>query len=250
MQALSIALVGYGRMGKQVEAAAGERGHRICTTIDPNNGKHAQLSPKALEGADGVIEFGNHQDILARIKTVSSAGIPMVIGTTAWEDRMTQAREIVETTGGALLYGSNFSIGANVFFRIIEQAAGLINAFDEYDIMMMEYHHAKKTDSPSGTALSIAQKILDANSRKSAIVTEPLQRAIEASELHVGSVRGGSIPGIHSVTLDSPADSITLTHSARNRSGFAMGAVRSLEWLAGKQGFFTVDDFFEDLLGS
>jgi 4-hydroxy-tetrahydrodipicolinate reductase len=246
---MNIAIVGYGRMGHEVEAVAQRRGHAISATIDPNTGSHTELSTEALSGADGIIEFGLSDGILDRIGTACRAGVPMVIGTTGWNHQLEEAKRLVSSRGGSLLYGSNFSVGANLFFRIVQEAAALINPFGEYDIMMAEYHHRNKTDSPSGTALTIAAKIIDANERKDTVVIDPLQRRIGENELHVASVRGGSIPGIHRVTLDSPADSIELTHSARDRSGFALGAVQGLEWLAGRTGVFSTDDFFADITG-
>lgn len=246
---MNIAILGYGQMGREVEAIALNRGHMVASTIDPRSGKFADVNTESLKGADGAIEFNGPEGILDRIETVSAAGIPMVVGTTGWGGLEAQARDIIGKNGGALLYGSNFSVGANLFFHIVEEAASLINAFEDYDIMMMEYHHKLKTDSPSGTALTLAKKILEKNDRKQKICIDPLQRRIEDVELHVASVRGGAIPGIHTVTLDSAADSITLTHNARNRSGFAMGAVRGLEWLKDKRGVYHVDDFFRSVIG-
>jgi 4-hydroxy-tetrahydrodipicolinate reductase len=244
---MNIALIGYGRMGREVEAIAVSRGHTICATIDPNTGSHRVCGPEALEGADGVIEFGLPEGILERIGLTAAAGLPMVVGTTGWTEHLAEAERTVREKGGSLLHGSNFSVGANLFFRVVEEAAALINPFADYDIMLEEAHHRNKTDSPSGTALTIADKILGKNRRKKRISTEVLQRRIEDDELHIASIRGGSIPGIHTVTLDSPADRIVLTHSARNRSGFALGAVQGLEWLADRRGVFTIDDFFNDI---
>ena len=244
---MNITLVGYGRMGREVEAIARERGHSIHARVDPETGDHRVFSSRAIADADGIIEFALPEGILDRISLAGEYGIPYVIGTTGWDDQK-EKLDLVKTQDSSLLLGSNFSIGANLFFRIAEQAAGLINAFSDYDIMMFEYHHKKKRDSPSGTALSIADKILRANRRKTEICSSPLQREIRDSELHIGSLRGGSIPGIHRVILDSPADSIVLEHSARNRSGFASGAVLGLEWLKGRRGCYSVDEFFTDLI--
>ncbi|AHC14529.1 4-hydroxy-tetrahydrodipicolinate reductase [Salinispira pacifica] len=247
---MNITIIGYGRMGKEVEQIAEKRGHTIVSTVDPVQGLFSELSDEAVKDTQGVIEFGLPEGILDRISFLSSRNIPVVIGTTGWQEQEAKAEEIVKSTGGALLYGSNFSPGANLFFRIVEEAAGLINSLDDYDIMMHEYHHKKKKDSPSGTALTLAGKILENLERKKSICFDPLQREIRDDELHIGTVRGGHIPGIHRVTMDSPADSIVLEHSARNRSGFASGSVIGLEWLMEKRGMHHADSFFRDLMES
>ncbi len=245
---MNIAITGYGRMGREVEQAALQRGHKIVSTIDPQSGSYAELSEQAVANAEGIIEFGLPGGILDRIQFAADKNIPLVIGTTGWDDHIEEARALVQSQSASLLYGSNFSIGANLFFKIVSQAAALINNFDDYDIMIHEYHHSRKKDSPSGTALNIANIILDKNKKKNKICTEPLQREISPGELHLSSTRGGSIPGIHTITLDSPADSISLSHGARNRVGFAMGAVTGLEWLLSRQGFYNVEEFFNDVI--
>ena len=244
-------IVGYGSMGHEIEAVLLQRGHEVICRIDPaGNGDAKELNPAILKEADGVIEFALPGGIIDNISTYSKASVPAVIGTTGWEQQRSQAEEIVRKNGSALLWGNNFSIGANLFFDLVSRAASLINSIEEYDIMVNEYHHKRKKDSPSGTALTTAEIILNNLDRKKNIQTETLNRAIRDDELHVGSVRGGSIPGIHRVTLDSEADSIEISHIARNRKGFALGAVRGLEWLSGKSGFFSVDDFIRDILPS
>ncbi len=245
---MKIAIVGYGKMGREVEAAAAERGHGVFSTVDPSSGEYRSMQREAIEGADGIIEFGLPEGIIERITLAAEHRVPMIVGTTGWQEQLQEAENVVKARKAALLYGSNFSIGANLFFRLVSAAAEMINPFEDYDVMLAEYHHKNKSDSPSGTALSLAGRIIDASTRKEKIVIDPLQRRIEDNELHVASVRGGSIPGIHQVTIDSPSDSIELTHSARNRRGFAVGAVRALEWLIGRTGFYSADDFFDDLL--
>ena len=255
-RSMNITLVGYGRMGKEVEAAAQERGHSIVSTVDPRGCTFAELSPAALRNSSGIIEFAQPEGILPRISLAAEYQIPYVIGTTGWDSGGQFSKEvkaIADNKNAAVLIGSNFSVGANLFFRIAEAAAAAINAFPDYDIAVSESHHRKKRDSPSGSALTIAEKIIRANGRKNRICAEPLQRKIAEDELHISSLRAGSIPGIHRVILDSPADSIVLEHSARGRSGFAAGAVLALEWLRkqerrNKRGFYTADDFFTAIL--
>lgn len=256
---MNITLVGYGRMGEEVARGAHKWGHRIVARVDPqlppttSGGSiphYPELSPEAVEGSDGIIEFALPKDIINRITFAATRKIPYVIGTTGWDRRLEEARAIVKKNDATLLFGSNFSIGVGIFSRLVEKAASIINAYNGYyDIMMTEAHHRNKKDSPSGTALTIANKIIAANQQKTRICTESLQRKIEADELHIASLRGGDIPGMHRVILDSPADSITLEHNARNRSGFASGAIIGLEWLLkDRKGFFTIDDFFNDFM--
>lgn len=246
---MNILIVGYGRMGREIEKILLERGHSIAGRVDPSgSGDFTELSAAALAGADAVIEFALPASIRENAELYAEAGVPAVVGTTGWDSRREEIRECVENKNGTYLWGSNFSIGAHMLFILTEKAAALVNSAPHYDIMVNEYHHKLKKDSPSGTALTIAEKIIDISDQKKSIVTETLKRAITPEELHVGSVRGGSIPGTHSVTLDSEADTIEITHTARNRSGFALGAVLAAEWLQSKKGFFRVEDFISESL--
>ncbi len=243
---MNIALIGYGQMGKQIEAVAEERGHHIVTRVDPVGGDAEVLSEAAASEAEGAIEFSVPTAVLENIELYKRFKLNAVVGTTGWYDELETVKKIVESGDIGLLYGPNFSIGAHLFFKLVSQAARLSSPISEYDILGYELHHKKKKDSPSGTALSIARIILENNDRKTSLVTEKLDRAIEPNELHFASVRGGSLPGIHKVILDSEADTIELTHTARSRKGFALGAVMALEWLDGKRGLFNIEDFIEE----
>ena len=247
---MNILIVGYGNMGKEVEKALLSRGHKVAGRIDiSGTGDAAELNDTWLTKCDGIIEFALSDGVLANAEAYSKAGKPAVVGTTGCFDYLPAIKSMVEQKGGAYLYGTNFSLGAHMFFRLAESAASFVNDLQEYDFMLHEYHHKKKKDSPSGTALTAAERILKASTRKDRAVTTALDRAILPNELHVSSTRGGSIPGIHTFTLDSDADTITIEHSARSRQGFALGAVQALEWLEGRTGFLTVDSFIDDLLG-
>jgi 4-hydroxy-tetrahydrodipicolinate reductase len=247
---MNVALVGYGRMGKEVEQVLRERGHKTVVRIDPNPGvgDAESLNARVLGGVDGVIEFSLPGAVAANARVYAQVGLPAVIGTTGWEAEREEVAKLIRSSGGCLLHGSNFSIGAHLMFALVRRAAEMIKPFEDYDIMVHEYHHKFKVDSPSGTALSIANAILENLPRKSIIQTEALDRAIRPEELHVSSTRGGSIPGIHTVTLDSPSDSVEITHTVRNRKGLATGAVLALEWLQGKKGFYRVEDFIDAVI--
>ncbi len=246
---MNIMVTGFGRMGKEVEQILIQRGHNVACRIDNSGiGDFTEVSLELLKDVDAVIEFALPDGMEQRINLYTEAKVPVIIGNTGWFDELEKFKNIVNTKGGTLLYGTNFSVGVHMFWKIVSEASSLINKAPEYDIMMLEYHHKMKQDSPSGTALTTAEKILENCNKKTKIWTDKLDRSIDEDELHVASIRGGYIPGTHSVTLDSFADSIEVKHTARNRSGFALGAVMAAEWIIGKSGFFRVEDFFNDLL--
>lgn len=242
---MKAAICGYGRMGAEAEAILRERGHEVTARIDPapGRGDADRVTPDALGGAECVVEFALPDGVVENARAYAEAGVSAVVGTTGWEERRAEVEAIVNAGEIGYVYGANFSIGANLFFQIAVNAASLFDAFDAYDLFVQEAHHLRKKDSPSGTALALAQKLVAQIGRKESVVTETLHRAIEPNELHVSSVRGGSVPGTHTVSFDSGADTIEITHRARNRSGFATGAVLAAEWIVGKRGMYTVDDF-------
>ncbi len=249
---MKVLICGYGRMGQEIESALLKRGHEVTARVDPDpsRGDAPSLSAELLESSEGVIEFSLPGGVLTNAALYYAAGIPAVLGTTGWEADRDAVRQIYqdEKAGAALLYGSNFSIGANLFRVLSEFAAQIIGPIQDYDVMMLEKHHSGKQDSPSGTAITVAEGLLKVHPRKNRIVTNRLDRRIEPDELHVASLRGGSVPGTHSVEFDSPADTISITHTARSRGGFALGAVLGLEWLSGRTGFFSVENFIEDVV--
>lgn len=234
-------------MGRLVEKICLERGHKVIARVDKGgSGDYTDLSLELLSQAEGVVEFALAEGFEENCRLYGEAGIPVVVGTTGWYDKKEEIASLIKEKGGSFLYGSNFSIGAHIFFTLTERAAELIADIPDYDIMVTEYHHKMKKDSPSGTAITTGERILKGCPRKTKMQFDKLDRQIEDEELHVASVRGGHIPGIHRVYLDSPADTIEVSHSARSRDGFALGAVMAVEWLQGKKGFFSVDDFVKD----
>lgn len=247
---MNIVLVGYGRMGKAIEEAALGRNHTIIGKVDPmtkGDDIQPQLTLDLLKKADAVIEFALPQGIKANTELYIQSGVPTIIGTTGWESLREEISELTKKNNGSILWGNNFSIGAHLLFKLTAEASRLIEGLSDYDIMVHEFHHKMKKDSPSGTALTIAENILKNNKRKTKLLTQSPNRAIEPEELQVIGIRGGFIPGVHTVTIDGPHDTIELTHTARNRSGFAIGSVLAAEWLINKKGFFPVEDFINDL---
>ena len=240
---MDIALIGYGQMGLEIERLAVGRGHRISARFDISSPVIAnQLN------AGVAIDFSSASVIEYNVETCANSGVNMVIGTTGWSDKIAYIRHVVDAAKIGVVYGSNFSVGMQMFMRIVQQAAQHVNQAVDYDVMLHELHHKRKADSPSGTALSLADMLLRNIDRKKTIQTETLHTRIDASELHLTSTRGGEIAGTHSVYLDSDADTIELTHRAKNRRGFALGAVLAAEWIVDKQGFFEFSEVFDSVM--
>lgn len=241
---MNIALLGHGKMGKEIERLVGESGaHRIASVSFSEAG--GKIDVAGMKNADVVIDFTSPEVVLENIETVTAAGKNMVVGTTGWYERLGEVETIVKKNGVGLVYGQNFSVGANIFFKIIGYATKLASALGDYDVYGMEIHHSGKKDSPSGTALRTAREILNNSKTKKTTQTERLDRAIRPEELHFASVRGGRNPGFHEVVFDSAADSITVSHAAHNRQGFAEGAVMAAEFIKNKKGLYTFDDVLE-----
>jgi 4-hydroxy-tetrahydrodipicolinate reductase len=238
---MKIALIGYGKMGKMVEEIASSKGYAIMAKIDPQL-PHQIITKESLGDADICIDFSHPSCVLNNIKHAAALGKNIVMGTTGWYNHINEAKSIIEHENIGFLYSPNFSLGVALFLEIISQAAALISPFEAYDVGGYEIHHNQKVDSPSGTAKEITKRLLSKISRKKQVVYGVNEAKIPSDHIHFTSSRIGSIPGTHSVTFDSPADTITLTHSARNREGFAAGAVHAAEWLNGKKGFFTLED--------
>lgn len=234
---MNIAIVGYGKMGHEIERIAKLKAIDIQSIIDPNDSRatHKLVDEESMKNVDVCIDFTRPDAVIENIKKISKFGKNIVVGTTGWHNSLEEAKQIVRKSDIGLIYASNFSIGVNVFFRIIENAAKIMNNLDEYDVFGYELHHNKKLDSPSGTAKSI-EKLLISNIKRK-------------KEVPFASVRAGSIPGTHVVGFDSSADTIELKHTARNREGFAMGAIMAAEWIKGKKGFYSIDDMMNEVLG-
>ena len=237
---MKIAIIGHGKMGKMVEEIALERGHEIVAVIDQPDEWDAFESSK-FRHADVAIEFSIPSAAVENILKSFAAGVPVVSGTTGWQRELPEMKEICRAGRGTLLHSSNFSIGVNIFRNINRRLAELVNNYPQYKPTMEEVHHIHKLDHPSGTAISLAEDIIEVSER----VGEWEEKSPEAAgrgTLPISCRREGEVPGIHSVCWNSPEDSITISHSAKSRRGFALGAVIAAEWLKGKKGFFTMAD--------
>lgn len=240
---MKIALIGYGKMGHEIEKILVSRGHTLPLIIDQDNTD--QLTAENLNKCDVAIEFTTPATAFDNIVTCLKAGIPTVCGTTAWLDRLPEVTDLCQQTSGAFFYASNYSIGVNIFFAINRQLARMMNRFPEYDVTLNEVHHVQKKDAPSGTAVTLAEDILAGIDRKT---SWHLGTTTDRDKLEVTAQRRAMVPGIHTIVWESDADTITIDHSAKNRSGFAMGAVLAAEYLADKRGTGKVYGM-KDLLG-
>jgi 4-hydroxy-tetrahydrodipicolinate reductase len=262
---MNIAIIGYGKMGRMIEQIACENGHTIAAVVDPmatgtsfltglRIGK-SMAEAENLDIADAAIEFSQPESAAANISALAERKLPTVTGTTGWYNQMDAVKRAVAAAGNALIWSSNFSIGVNLFYRIAWYAAKLADAFPEFDVGGFEAHHNKKLDSPSGTARTLVAGVLSRIERKKKAAWETLDRRPEPDELHFPSLRIGYVPGTHSLFFDSPADMIEISHTARNREGFASGAIRAAQWLSSpgpsgkRQGVFTIDEMLKDILG-
>lgn len=240
---MNLALIGYGKMGKEVEKAAKEKGIKIIKVFDiDNNTGGLGLTKESLKGVDICIDFSTPGVVLDNIEAVAETGKSIVVGTTGWYDRLDHVRKLVKEKKIGLLYSANFSLGVNIFSQIVMDAAHLFKQHTEYDVAISEVHHKAKADSPSGTALTLGSIILQNLGRKSELTTSAVHGEIKPHQLHVTSTRVGAVTGKHAVVFDSEADTIELVHTAKSRTGFALGAIVAAEWLKGKKGMYTMRD--------
>ena len=234
---MKCAIIGHGKMGREIERILEERGHSVVLIIDEANAD--ELTAENLKGVDVCFEFTTPDTATANVRTVLEAGGRVVCGTTGWLENLAEMKEKAATLGGALFYASNFSIGVNLMFKLNRRLAQLMNQHPEYDVRIEETHHMWKKDAPSGTAITLAEGIIDNLDRKSEWVNEKSERA---EQLEIESFREGMVPGIHTVTYTSVDDFLQLNHSIINRRALALGAVVAGEYLADKSGVHTMDD--------
>jgi len=228
---MNLLLLGRGKTGSAVAEVAAERKHRIAIVGAKENASAAALTPKALHGIDAVIDFTAPHCVLTNIEACVKAGKNMVVGTTGWHQEVDRVRNLVDHYGTGFLYAANFSIGVNLFLDVARSAAAALQ--HDYSGQIFERHHADKKDAPSGTAIMLQHVIREASG--------------QSELLEITSFREGDVVGLHEVVLESPADRIYLCHDAKSRRGFAEGAVRAAEWLAGKKGFYDFKDMWREL---
>jgi len=227
---MRIAVIGFGAMGQLVEAGARKAGYEIGLVVTSKN----DLTADQLRGHDVAIDFSVGDAVIKNIEACARAHVPLVEGTTGWKQHESTAKQIITTNSAAMVYGANFSIGVNLFYRIAKHAAALFSAVDGYAPFIEEAHHNRKRDAPSGTALKLRD-----------LMSEYL-----GADIPTSSTRAGYIPGTHRVGFDSEADQILLTHTARSRQGFANGALLAAHWIIGRTGFFEFSDVIEEIIST
>lgn len=230
---MKIALIGYGKMGKMVHQLAEKAGDTVVTIVDSKNLLSSPSIQRTICEADVCIDFTTPDTVLENIRILSSLKKDIVVGTTGWDDKLQEVKQLVNDAQIGLLYSPNFSIGIALFLNIIEKTAVLMAPFQQYELAGLEIHHSKKMDKPSGTAKAIENRLHKINPQTAVNFT---------------SIRVGEVPGTHSIIYDSPVDTITLTHAARTREGFAGGALSAAKWIKGRKGVFTLDDLVDNLL--
>ena len=232
---MRIALLGYGKMGRQVEAIALREGMEVGPKLDiPENVDARAITPASMAGVDVALEFSQPGAVVPNIEAAARAGVHLVVGTTGWTDQRSKVERIVRESGIGLVYGANFSPGMNLFFEIVAHAARLIGMIPQYDAYISEEHHRAKKDAPSGTALNLL---------------DIMRPHLSDPNLGIASIRAGWIPGTHVVGFDSEADTIVLEHRVRSRQGFAEGAILASRWIADRKGFYDFRRVFRDIVG-
>lgn len=246
LKQMKIALIGYGKMGREIEKIALQRGHEIVCTIDIN--EEDKFQTDSFRSADVAIEFTSPKSALSNYRNAFAADVPVVSGTTGWLEHLDEIIKECEVNGKTFFYASNFSLGVNLFFALNNYLAKLMNRFTDYDVSMEETHHIHKLDAPSGTAITLAEDIISNIDRKSGWILDDNNTTDSTGhDLKIKSFREGEVPGIHIVIYESEADIIKITHDAKSRKGFALGAVLAAEFTKGKKGFLGMKDMLGNL---
>ena len=231
---MRLALFGHGAMGRLVEARARDAGDEIGLVVSSrDSARTAEEIAGDLRGHDAAIDFSVASAVLRNVEACASAGVPLVEGATGWKDQTESVRRVVSEHGGALVFGANFSVGVQIFYRVVARAAELFAAVEGYEPFVEEAHHSRKRDAPSGTAL---------------VLRDLLAARLGDKPVSVASTRAGHIPGTHRVGFDSAADHITLTHAARSREGFAAGALLAARWIQGRRGVYEFSEMFDEIV--
>ena len=237
---MNAAIIGYGKMGREIERILLERGHRVGAVVDA--GEASALDAGHLRGIDVALEFTAPEAAYDNLRRCIDAGVAVVSGTTGWTDRLEELRGYCAEKQGALFYASNYCLGMNLMFRLNRRLAEMIDPLGAYDVRIEEVHHTQKKDAPSGTAITLAEGIIAGLGRKSDWVNEPSD---DPTQVVIDSVREGAVPGIHTVSYESEDDLLQIRHTIKNRRTLALGAVVAAEFLCGKRGFYTMDDLLK-----
>ena len=237
---MRVAIIGYGKMGHEIEQVLLSRGHSVALIIDQDNAH--DLCAEKLAGVDVAIEFTTPTTAYSNVRTCIECATPVVSGTTGWHDKLEELQALCRERGSSMIWSSNYSLGVNITFRLNRYLAELMNRFDAYNVAIEEIHHTQKKDAPSGTAISLANDILERVERKQRWVNEPTE---ESDAIEITSLREGTVPGTHTVTYLSEDDKIEIKHTLFSRRALALAAVVAAEFVATRKGVFTIDDLFD-----
>lgn len=237
---MKIALIGYGKMGHEIEKIAISRGHSIVSIIDVNN--VSDFDSPEFKSADVAIEFSTPDSAISNYRKCFAAHVPVVAGTTGWLEHMDEVKKACSEDGQTFFYASNYSLGVNIFFVLNKYLAKIMNSYPDYDVKMEEIHHIHKLDAPSGTAITLAEGIIENISRKDRWNLETKEKSTDVA---IHCIREGEVPGIHEIIYESEIDAISIKHDSKNRKGLALGAVVAAEFTKGKKGFLTMDDMLK-----
>ena len=237
---MKVAIIGYGKMGHEIEQVLLSRGHSVALLIDQDNAH--DLCAEKLAEVDVAIEFTTPTTAYSNVRTCIDCATPVVSGTTGWHDKLEELQALCRERGSSMIWSSNYSLGVNITFRLNRYLAELMNRFDAYNVAIEEIHHTQKKDAPSGTAISLANDILERVERKQKWANEPTE---ESDAIEITSLREGTVPGTHTVTYLSEDDKIEIKHTLFSRRALALGAVVAAEFVATRKGVFTIDDLFE-----
>ena len=237
---MKVAIIGYGKMGHEIEQVLLDRGHSVALIIDQEN--VADLNAEKLADIDVAIEFTTPTTAYSNVRTCIECGTPVVSGTTGWHDKLEELQALCREKNSTMIWSSNYSLGVNITFRLNRYLAELMNRFEGYNVAIEEIHHTQKKDAPSGTAISLANDILERVERKQRWLNEPTE---EEDAIAITSLREGTVPGTHTVTYLSEDDKIEIKHTLFSRRALALGAVVAAEFVATRKGVFTIDDLFD-----
>ena len=245
---MKVAIIGYGKMGHEIEQVLLSRGHSVALIIDQDNAH--DLCAEKLAGVDVAIEFTTPTTAYSNVRTCIECGTPVVSGTTGWHDKLEELQTLCRERGSSMIWSSNYSLGVNITFRLNRYLAELMNRFEGYNVAIEEIHHTQKKDAPSGTAITLAQEAIDRLDRKTCWSCIEPQKGessqATAESIEITSLREGAVPGTHTVTYESADDILELKHTLKSRSALATGAVIAAEFICGKKGVFTMDDLFKE----
>ena len=244
---MKIAIIGYGAMGREIEKQAKKLSFQVTKIIDLNT--QQQISNTQFDEDEVAIEFSTPDSVMSNLESLIKKKVNVVCGTTGWYENKQHIQNLISENNVGFIHATNYAIGTHIFWKTIKCLAKYINKFNEYDVLMNEIHHKNKLDSPSGTAITTAEILIQNINRKNRFNAEKIIGKVKDDEIHLSSTRGGYVIGEHKVMCDSQHDTIEVSPSGKSRASYAIGAIRSAQWLYKKKGFFSINDYIDDVMG-